>query len=130
MGININKLNTFLSNAYKNVDINDLSNDLKEIIEDTSLPLVDIILVVTEFEDTIEDEDLKNNTLLVFDEIVDWLEDTEENTKRLYEFVVYDIDTYSYNVLLKLYNSDHLSDEQKDRLDPIAHNMGLEGMCC
>lgn len=124
----IQGLAAIVKKTYSNISselVAELFSDLKDIIEDASLPLVDIILVVNEFEEQsgIKYED--TNAYNILDEVLHILEDNEENANRLFEFVTDNCEWFLAINKLLLYNDQYLSDTQIQRILPVANGFGF-----
>ncbi len=125
----IQELATIIKKTYSNISsesVDELFSDLKDIIEDTSLPIVDIILIVDEFEERLDVKCEDTNAYNILDEVLYILEDNEENANRLYEFVTENCEWFSAINKLLLYNDQHLSDTQIQRILPVANGFGFQ----
>lgn len=106
--------------------VDELFSDLKDIIADASLPLVDIILVVNEFEERLGIKYEDTNAYNILDEVLHILEDNEENANRLFEFVTDNCEWFLAINKLLLYNDQYLSDAQIQRILPVANGFGFQ----
>lgn len=125
----IQELAAIIKKTYSNISpelVDELFSDLKDIIEDTSLPLVDIILIVDEFEESLDVKCEDTHAYNILDEVLYILEDNEENANRLYEFVTDNCEWFLAINKLLLYNDQHLSDTQIQRILPVAKGFGFQ----
>ena len=123
------ELADIIKKTYSNISselVDELFSDLKDVIDDASLPLVDIILVVNEFEERsgIKYED--TNAYNILDEVLHILEDNEKNATRLFEFVTDNCEWFLAINKLLLYNDQYLSDTQIQRILPVANGFGFQ----
>ena len=123
------ELADIIKKTYSNISselVDELFSDLKDVIDDASLPLVDIILVVNEFEERsgIKYED--TNAYNILDEVLHILEDNEKNANRLFEFVTDNCEWFLAINKLLLYNDQYLSDTQIQRILPVANGFGFQ----
>lgn len=122
------ELADIIKKTYSNISselVDELFSDLKDVIDDASLPLVDIILVVNEFEERsgIKYED--TNAYNILDEVLHILEDNEKNANRLFEFVTDNCEWFQAINKLLMYNDQYLSDTQIQKILPIANGFGF-----
>ena len=126
-----NKIQEFaaiIQKTYSNISsdsVDELFFDLKDIIEDASLPLVDIILIVNEFEEQSGVKHEDTNAYSILDEVLYILEDNEKNANRLFEFVTENCEWFLAINKLLLYNDQYLSDTQIQKILPIANGFGF-----
>jgi len=123
------ELADIIKKMYSNISselVDELFSDLKDVIDDASLPLVDIILVVNEFEERsgIKYED--TNAYNILDEVLYILEDNEDNANRLFEFVTDNCEWFQAVNKLLMYNDQYLSDTQIQRILPVANGFGFQ----
>ena len=119
---------TFLKKAYSKINsetVDELILNLKDIIEDTSLPLVDVVLVVNEFEEKTDMKYEDTNAYNILDEVLYILEDNEENANRLFEFVTDNYEWFQAINKLLMYNDQYLSNTQIQKILPIANGFGF-----
>jgi len=123
------ELADIIKKMYSNISselVDELFSDLKDVIDDPSLPLVDVILVVNEFEERsgIKYED--TNAYNILDEVLYILEDNEDNANRLFEFVTDNCEWFQAVNKLLMYNDQYLSDTQIQRILPVANGFGFQ----
>lgn len=121
-------LKSFLKKAYFKINsetVDELILNLKYIIEDTSLPLVDVVFVVNEFEEKTGMKYEDTNAYNILDEVLYILEDNEDNANRLFEFVTDNCEWFQAINKLIMYNDQYLSDTQIQKILPIANGFGF-----
>ena len=115
---------TYLS--IKSELVYELFSDLKDIIEDVSFPLADIILTVYKFEERFGIRYADSNAFNILDVILNIIEDNEENANRIFEFVTNNCEWFLAINKLLMCNNQYLSDTQIRKILPVANEFGFE----
>ena len=122
------KFKDFICQTYSETDltsVSELADELWEIVEDTTLPLSDVVACVECFEEKMKIKSECANFLSIMDEIIYLLEDNKENANRLYTFIVDNCELYSAIYKLLAYNSEYLTESQIQKLIPIVESQGF-----
>ena len=129
--ISVEELKMFLCESYQNVEpdlVFQLAEELFELIENTELPLSDVVCYVDEFEQENDIDSCESKFSTIMDEVISLLDDNKTNANRLFTLVTDNFEWYSAVSKLIMYNMEYLSESQKEQLTSILESFDLKAL--
>lgn len=129
--ISVKEFKMFLCKTYQNIEpdlVFQLAEELYELIENTELPLSDVVCYVDEFEQENDIGSCESKFSTIMDEVISLLDDNKINANRLFALVTDNFEWYSAVSKLLMYNMEYLSESQKEQLTSTLEGFDLKAL--
>jgi len=129
--ISVEELKMFLCETYQNIEpdlVFQLAEELYELIENTELPLSDVVCYADEFEQENDIDSCESKFSTIMDEVISLLDDNKTNANRLFTLVTDNFEWYSAVSKLIRYNMEYLSEPQKEQLTSVSKGFDLKAL--